>query len=154
MIHTTRTQLENEDFGWLVGRSLSSLRFAEPGSWWFDFASGGQIATHGGVWRLLASDELVATSADHGHLFGLPAPVDAVHEATTAMRNAHVIAARIRDGAPDLEVRLSNGLTLEVLVFSSGYECWETTDPSGRCVVVSGRRDASTWQRESRSSHS
>ena len=64
----------------------------------------------------------------------------------TAMmiQDARVIVARVRDGAPDLEVRLSNGLVLEVLTLSAGYECWQTCDPSGRCVV-SGGRDASTW---------
>ena len=89
---------------------------------------------------------MVVCSQDHGHPFGLPAPGDAVGAALSAPRGARIERVRVRDGAPDLELHFSNRLTLEVLALSAGYECSEVRDPSGRCVDVTGSRDASTWQ--------
>jgi hypothetical protein len=88
---------------------------------------------------------MATCSDDHGHRFGLPAPVDAAAAARAAMAGATIVDARVRDGAPDLVLRFENGVTLELLALSSGYECRQTRDPSGRCLVVSGSRHASTW---------
>jgi len=123
------------------------MKFAEPGSWWFELSGGGAFSTHGGTWRLSSLERMLACSDDHLHPFGLPAPFDALRTARDALGNARVVGARVRDHVPDLEIRLSNGLILEVLALSAGYECWETCDPAGRCVVVNGSRDASTWKK-------
>lgn len=146
VVRTQPARLEDEDFRWMVGRSITEIDFAEPDSWWLRFSGGGQLSTHHGVWRLLAEGPMVVSSEDHGHQFGLPEPVDVVGESLDALRGSRVNTVRVRDGAPDLELCLSNGLVLEVLALSMGYECWETRDPAGRCVVVSGSRTASVWQ--------
>lgn len=146
VIHAHATRLEDEGFGWLAGLSIVEIEHAEPSSWWFRLSKGGELSTHGGVWRLQSPERLVVASEDHGHAFGLPAPLDAPRAARTALHGAHVLEARVRAGAPDLELRLSNGLMLELLALSSGYECWQVCDPAGRCVVVSGSRAASCWQ--------
>lgn len=145
MIRAEPSNLAEEKFGWLVGRSIDEVRFAEPSSWWIQFAGGGTLAMHGGVWRLIKSGSMVACSQDRGHRFGLPEPFDAVGTARTALRNARIEGARIREGAPDLELCFSGGLVLEALALSRGYESWEIRDPTGRCLVVHGSRDASTW---------
>jgi hypothetical protein len=152
MIEGKPCRLEEEDFGWMVGRSIAALDFAEPESWWFGFSGGGQVATHGGAWRLFSAERPVISSCGHGQRFGRSEPVDAIAAARNATRDALVVSARVRAGAPDLEVRLSNGLVLEVLALSAGHECWQARDPSGRCVVVHGSRDAATWQEAERPS--
>jgi hypothetical protein len=139
-------QLGNELVQWLVGQSVDDVKFAEPGSWWLDISGGGAIAAHGGTWRLSTRDRMVASSEDHGHHFGLPAPLDAVDSLRSRIKGALVTESSIRDGAPDLVLRFDSGLVLEVLALSIGYENWEVRDPNGRCIVVHGSRDAATWQ--------
>jgi hypothetical protein len=146
VIYTTPTRLEDGTFAWMVGRYVGDVRFAEPSPWWIDFAGGGSIATHGSVWRLMNSDSIVACSCDHGHTFGLQAPVDVGELARVAIGDARIERACIGERAPDLRLHFANGLVLEVLALSRGYESWETCDPDGRCFVVRGSRNVSTWQ--------
>jgi hypothetical protein len=93
---------------------------------------------------------MLVCSNDHGHPFGLPAPFDALARARSALGAARVTEVKIRNAAPDLVIRFDNGVVLELLVLSSGYECWETSDASGRCVTTNGNRDASTWRQKPR----
>lgn len=139
-------KLGNECVQWLVGRTVDDVTFADPGSWWLEISGGGVIATHGGPWRLSTPAEMVASSEDHGHRFGLPSPLDAVDSLRSRVKGSQVTESSIRDGAPDLVLRFDSGLILEVLALSVGYENWEARDPSGRCIVVYGSRNAAAWQ--------
>ena len=139
-IAAERTRLEEEDLGWMLGRSVGEVSFAEPGSWWFRFAGGGHLCTHGGPWRLSTREGMFLCSDD------LPSAEAGVEGARGALERVHVVAAEVGAPAPDLVLRLENGLVLELLATSVGYECWETCDPTGRCLTTMGTRAASRWQ--------
>jgi hypothetical protein len=139
------TALLREDFSWMEGRSFLTIVFHEPALWLFGLSGGGNLSTATGTWRVVRDNSVLVSSEDHGHSFGLPAPVDSAAEATAATLNATIRSARLGSGAPDLEIILTNGVRLEVLALSRGYECWQVSDPSGRCVVVHGSGHASAW---------
>jgi hypothetical protein len=150
LVHSKPTRLEDEEFGWMTGRSVSNVHFNEPETWSFLLSGGGAITTDGGAWRLSSSSTWVTGSQDHAQRFGHSAPIDAAELSLTALQGTRIVGARVRGGPPDLEVRFGNGLLLEVLALSSGYECWQVRDPTGRCIVVHGNRDSSTWQEPTR----
>lgn len=64
------------DMTWLIGRTINKVEKLDY-SWFFVLNDGGSIATES-PWRLVTSQGIVVTSEDHGHPFGLPAPVNAV----------------------------------------------------------------------------
>ena len=132
------------DLGWLAGASIDSFRFNEPDMWVIFFSGGGRLETQT-RWRILSAESLVVASGDHGQSFGLPEPLDAVGLAVSATSGSTVSAAHIDAAAPDLELLLDNGLRLQVLADSRGYECWQVTNPSGVAVAVAGSGAASTW---------
>ena len=59
----------------LVSQTLRSVEKKDY-SWFFVFADDISIVTES-PWRFLDQDRIIITSEDHGHQFGLPAPVDA-----------------------------------------------------------------------------
>ena len=143
-VHANPVPLASLDFGWIVGRSIANYSFHEPDLWSLSFSGGGRLQTQS-PWRALAAGCVVASSADHGHKFGLPEPVDVATLASRATGESRVAEARIGNSAPDLELHLENGATLQVLALSTGYECWQVTDPAGIATVVHGDGHASSW---------
>ena len=143
--HSQPARLDDEDLGWMTGRSVEAVSFHEPTLWVLQLSTGGLLSTEF-TWRLSATTGLVACSGDHGHWFGLPAPVDAAGLAMSALAGRRIVRAAIRSGAPDLEIHLEGGFLLELLALSQGYECWQVEDPSGRCVIAHGNREMSTWR--------
>jgi hypothetical protein len=97
------------------------------------------------MWRLTDAETMIVSSKDHGHQFGLPAPLDASSIVMSWTKDALVKSVEIRKGAPDLLIRFDDGVLLEILASSWGYECWEARNPEGRCVVTHGNRSASWW---------
>ena len=136
--------LSEIDLRWLAGTTIDALCFHEPDLWVLSFSGGGHLTTQS-RWRILSAESLVVASGDHGRSFGLPEPLDVGELAASATSGSMVSAARIAAAAPDLELLLDNGLRLQVLADSRGYECWQVTDPSGVAVAVSGSGVASTW---------
>jgi hypothetical protein len=80
----------------LVGQTLRSVEKKDY-SWFFVFADDISIVTES-TWRLLSEDGIIVTSEDHGHQFGLPAPVDAAERVLAGVsRKAVVIASPHED---------------------------------------------------------
>src|SRR5262245_53342123 len=127
-IHAQSTHLADESWTWLIGATVVAIEHDEH-TWRFLFSNGGQCQADGGTWTLAGPSGLVAASDDHGHKFGLPAPVDCIGEAMAALRGHQVVDAVVSHGRPDLVIRFDSQLRLDVLALSRGYECWCTTDP-------------------------
>ena len=81
------------------------------------------------LWRLVVSGRLVITSEDHGHQFGLPAPVDCLGELRRQIIGAAVEDVNVRSGTIDITLGFGSGHTLEVISTSAGYETWRITAP-------------------------
>jgi hypothetical protein len=88
------------------------------------------------VWRLLVSGRLVITSEDHGHQFGLPAPVDCLGELRRQVIGATVEDVTARAGTTDLTLYFGSERLLEVIATSAGYEAWQLFAPG---VIMVGQ---------------
>jgi hypothetical protein len=91
-------------------------------SWFFIFTDNVSIAAD--TWRFVNGDRIVVTSEDHGHEFGLPSPVDASVRVLSAVQDVPIQTSRIETATGDLFVYFSDGMFLQFLQMSCGYEAW------------------------------
>ncbi|HEV7353037.1 MAG TPA: hypothetical protein VGN74_07925 [Brevundimonas sp.] len=106
----------------VVGRTCRLERRAAD--WVFHLGEAVSLAV-GCHWRIVSAEGIVLTDGDDGHRFGLPAPVDAEARANASFAGATVASAAVDRVTADFQLRLSNGLHLDLLNNSSGYEGWE-----------------------------
>src|SRR5262245_6844129 len=130
------------DLSWLVGRRCTRIQCDEF-SWTFAFDSG-ELRTPC-LWRLVESGRIRVTSEDHGHQFGLPAPLDARHSAESSLGARTIESARVRADTGDLILEFTGGVVLELLQTSSGYEAWKLASPDGDCIVATGGGELCIW---------
>jgi len=121
----------------MIGRRIASIRFVEPTSWWFDLSGGGSIRAET-LWRIVAGGRIQASSADHGHRFGLPKSVDSADRAIQVLLNRSVKQAAVGDDTGDVLLQFDNDSRLEVLTTSSGYEGWSIVFPNHDEVIGLG----------------
>ena len=86
------------------------------------------------------------SSEDHGHQYGLPAPVDAEAECRRLICGAVVAAVEVRDETRDFVIRFASGTRLELVPRSSGYESWQLAGPGGSLVVAQGGGHLAIWR--------
>lgn len=125
----------NADLSWLVGRRCNAVHRDEF-SWIFIFDAG--TVTVPSLWRLIEAGRIRVTSEDHGHQFGLPAPVDARAEVESRLLPHAIESAKVRADTGDLILEFAGGLVLELLQTSSGYEAWHLMSPDGETVIATG----------------
>jgi hypothetical protein len=92
----------------------------------------------GCFWRLVTDEGIVVSSEDDGHLFGLPAPVDAERDANRAVLGETLIAIKMHRATADLRFTLTSGVVIEVITTSRGYESWQAYDRAGQLQAVGG----------------
>ena len=132
----------NADLSWLVGRRCDAVHRDEF-SWNFVFDAG--AVTTPFLWRLIEAGRIRVTSEDHGHQFGLPAPLDARHDAESRLLSRVIESAKVRSDTGDLVLEFAGGLVLELLQTSGGYEAWHLISPDGKSVVATGGGELATW---------
>jgi hypothetical protein len=111
------------DLSWLEERGFVSVERREY-DWVFTF-DGGIPLTAECLWRLLADGVICCTSNDDGQKFGLPAPMDAAAKLDDCLRGCRIVAATMREGSLDLSLTFDNGIALELIPDSCGYEAWQ-----------------------------
>jgi hypothetical protein len=121
---------------WLIGKSRVRVHQRYPENFSFEFGTG--VLKVDCLWRIIAADRLVRTSLDHGHQYGLPAPVDAYAEAESMLIGRQVTAVHWREATADLTVDFEGNRQLEVLSNSSGYEPWNFVAPGIHLVALGG----------------
>lgn len=111
--------------------------------WRFTFGAVATLDT-GGLWRLVGPDSIVVTSRDDTQVFGGRDPVDAAQTLHSVLAEATVQKVAINKHTSDLSVWFDNGLELQILQDSSGYEAWELQYQNGgdnqRIVAQGGGR--------------
>jgi len=133
------------DFSWMVGRTIIGVALNEPTQWSFSFGPGVGIGAEC-PWRLLKDGRVAISSEDHLQLYGLPAPIDAAAVAVDTLASRAITHVEVKDGTADLVLEFADGLRLEFLPISSGYESWGVTTPSGFQVVAQGGGQLSGWR--------
>lgn len=124
------------DFSWMVGRHAQIL-FSEPA--WFVVFEDSLGITADCPWRLIHDGGIVVSSDDHKQRFGLPVPIDAAKLASSSLAGLEVQRVELREGTADLFISFQQDWKLEIIPFSSGYESWQVTIPSGKTVIAQGR---------------
>ena len=135
-IYTTIYDDPKPDMGWLVGRRIISVEKTDC-SWFFVLDDGSSIGTES-LWRLVADNKIVVTSEDHGHPFGLPAPVDAVERAMKTVGQNPISRFELRDATSDLVLHFANDASIEFLNLSCGYESWRTVHEQQEVICMGG----------------
>jgi hypothetical protein len=136
--------MKSFDFTWMVGRTIEQVRLNEPNQWSFSFEPGVGIGVEC-PWRLLQGGSVAISSEDHLQQYGLPAPLDAGSVATSLLASQAVTGVEVRVGSADLILELRGDLRLEIIPFSSGFESWGVTTPSGFHVVAQGGGQLAGW---------
>lgn len=122
----------------LVGRTVGSFTLHDF-TWILAFREPWAVATEGS-WRLLDAEGVVVTDHDHRQRFGLPAPLDAAHEVAARLRGRMICKASIARPAGDLMLEFGDGLVLQWLIHSSGYESWRLSGPGVELLGCGGGR--------------
>jgi hypothetical protein len=121
---------------WLVNRRIVAMIRREA-DWLLTFDPQASLAIWC-LWRILEHGHIRRTDNDDGQKFGLPAPVDAEQEANLLLAGSVVNEVNLHEGTLDLRLQLTNGVTLEILPNSSGYEAWQITSPNHWFLAVGG----------------
>ena len=124
------------DLTWLVGQKISKVEKSET-SWCFTFENGGYVQATT-FWRLLAEGRIFVTSEDHGHIFGLPKPVDAAERVIKIIRGQKISKFLVAEITSDLLLYFGNGAQIHILNTSCGYESWEICLKTQQVICMGG----------------
>ncbi|HEY9218584.1 MAG TPA: DUF6188 family protein [Phenylobacterium sp.] len=108
----------------LLGHRISSVDHSEDGTWVFSLTSGATLAVECG-WRIVAGGKLAVASADDDQSFGLGAPLDAAERAGKFLSGGTLDMLSVRAETGDLVLTFADGVRLEVINRSSGFEAWQ-----------------------------
>ncbi len=144
-IHPSAVSYKDIDLSWMVGRVIVEVAFFEPTLWFFSFGPDAGISVEC-LWRIVAHGRVVLTGEDHGHQFGLPAPVDAVAKSTELLADHRISAVQLRESTLDIVIEFTSDLRLEVIPTSAGYESWQLRDPSGASYYAQGGGQICRWK--------
>jgi hypothetical protein len=89
------------------------------------------------LWRLLTEHGVALTSRDDGELFGRHAPVRAIPELLSALRGLAITSVQVAHRTGDLTIGFE-GVSLQVIAESSGYEAWQVHGPLGTLAIGQG----------------
>jgi hypothetical protein len=124
------------DLSWLVDHRFQSMTRREY-DWVFVFDRDVSLVV-ACLWRLVEHGRIRLTSADDGHQFGLPAPLDVVVEVTQRLEHASVTGVELREGLLDLDIHFNTGHVLQIIPDSSGYEAWNLSRGPQQYFAVGG----------------
>lgn len=127
----------------LVGRRCTALTYFGLNSWRFDFEEQTRLDVRC-PWRIVANDRIALGNVDHEQQFGLPKPIDAIHEVSSLLKG-RVVMATVRKGTADLVIEFANRTFLEVFNSSSGYEGWECSSKNGLLAIALGGGEIQTF---------
>jgi hypothetical protein len=144
-IHPSAISYKDIELSWMVGRLIVEVSHHEPTLWYFSFGPDAGISVEC-LWRILHHNRVVLTCEDHGHQFGLPAPIDAATKSTDLLASRHIAAVQLREATADILIEFSDGIRLEIIADSSGYESWQLRDPSGTEYFAQGGGQICRWR--------
>ncbi len=133
------------DLSWLVGRTLKRLTGQKAGPWLFEFGGGTNVNVEC-LWRIIQEGRICATSEDHGHKFGLPAPFDAQSFAVKALEKKTVTSAALHPETADITLQFEGDVRLEIIPNSAGFESWQLRSPFGKSFVAQGGGQICEWE--------
>jgi len=120
----------------MVGRKVE-VQFEAPLSWFFRLGDSLCISVEC-PWRVVANGTIAVSGDDHEQRFGLPEPIDSAQKASSLLAGHVVRNVEVSSGTADLRIFFDKEVQLEIIPFSSGYEGWQVSTPSGETVIAQG----------------
>lgn len=121
---------------WLVGKNLTAVKNRQLG-WVFSLGPNLSITTES-YWRLLSSERIEVTSDDEGKQYGLPAPINAAERVCTLVNTKKIQRYSIAEISSDLTLFFDDGIQLQFLNLSSGYESWQASNGTIEVICQGG----------------
>lgn len=123
------------DLNWLIGNRVKDI--GKKDYTWFFVFDGGSITTES-TWRLVTAEGIKASSEDHGHKFGLPAPLDAIDETKKTVSQQTIKQYNLNARTGDLSLHFNGDCELHFLNLSSGYESWHIVHGTQEIICMGG----------------
>jgi len=98
--------------------------FDKDGESWIFYFTEGIYANSSGFWRLLQKHKILFVSLDNNQQFGLPKLIDLVEELYRILSGQRLKKIEVIKDTYDLTLTLTNDLTIEIYISSSGYETY------------------------------
>ncbi len=105
---------------WLADDELSAD--VNGASWFFNGAHVNVSCQT--VWRLLVDGKVKRVSSDHEQWFGLPHPLNLVSEMSALLGSHRLNKITVADDTVDLLLSFTDGIVVQCLISSSGYESY------------------------------
>lgn len=134
VLHATKIDTADVDLSWFNGRVLVDVSWSNPVPWVFSFDDGTRLSVECS-WRIVQNKEIALSDEDHRQKYGFPEFIDAVAEARTLLSDGVVSKVALSEGTLDLSFTFSTSVTLQIIPFFRGYECWQISSP-GRLQLV------------------
>lgn len=122
----------------LIGARLESFEKVDY-DWDMRF-EGGSTLMFQSLWRLVCEASIEVTSEDDGQKFGLPSPVNAAEQLKAKIGENRISDVRIDEATSDLTFHFGQGLRLEVINTSGGYEAWSLRTKEVQIIGRNGDR--------------
>ncbi len=124
------------DLKWITGQRIKDMG-KQDYTWFFEFDGSGSITTES-TWRLVTAEGIKATSEDHGHKFGLPAPLDVIDVVKKTIDQQTIKQYNLDSKTGDLFLYFDNNCELQFLNLSSGYESWHIVHGAQEIISMGG----------------
>lgn len=123
----------------IVGSRIESAAHdPDSGSWLIHFTNGDSLNVEC-MWRILEEGTISSTSEDHAQLFGRDTPFNG-EDALKEIGVHKIVSTQCTNSTGDLDLKLGQYFTLQVIATSAGYESWQYKQKSGSsCVAVGGQ---------------
>ncbi len=106
---------------------------SETGRWNFVFENDICISTSG-LWRLLQENKIKGVSLDNGHQFWLSEPLNLVEKVTQQLLGKTLTKIVVNPNTADLTLVISDNISIEIFIVSTGYETYEFTIDNERYI--------------------
>jgi hypothetical protein len=120
----------------LIGNT-AQFSFLEPRTWKLEFSGGAEFSNFS-LCRIVRAKKLLTCTTDHEQWFGLKEPYNAETEMNNLISNSIVTEASYGSSGNDVALSMSNGIIVEILSISTGYETWEYRSAEGVLYVATG----------------
>jgi hypothetical protein len=120
----------------LVGSKVDSIELLDW-TWKFAFSTGDGLDTES-EWRAVSAARTEFTAHDHGHKYGLPAPLDVVALARATLVGRTITRVRLEASTGDLTFEFDGSIRVEFLQLSAGYESWRLALPERDWICTGG----------------
>lgn len=132
--------MDSKEIKALRGRQCHGIAYdTATEKWLFDFGEKVMLEV-ASPWRIIVDGAIRLGWRDHGQKFGLPAPVDAVREATKLLGDSEVQSATVAAETADLVITFRSACRFEIFNDSAGYEAWMLNAPGESLVGQGGGR--------------